>query len=147
MGPIGVIIWGAIGGGIDGAIGADIPWSIFDVPPWYPKLFIRYSFMESIFRFISKIKSSFFFISFSFFFISFWNDLDKVDLSLLKSNMDPRWGMLKTRKKIYALSSIIIELRKYKINQTPQLYQIRNAKLFPLFLIHVHIYHGRSRHG
>jgi len=55
--------------------------------------------------------------------------------------------MLKTRKKIYALSSIIIELRKYKINQTPQLYQIRNAKLFPLFLIHVHIYHGRSRHG
>jgi hypothetical protein len=61
--------------------------------------------------------------------------------------MDPRQGMLKTIKKIYALSSIIIELRKYKINQTPQLYQRRNAKLFPLFLIHVHIYHGRSRHG
>jgi hypothetical protein len=71
VGPIGVIIWGAIGGDIDGAIGAGIPWPIFDVPPWYPSLFIRYSLMKFICRFISKIKSSFLFISSSFFFIFF----------------------------------------------------------------------------
>jgi hypothetical protein len=90
VGPIDVIIWEAIGGGINGAIGAgidgargasipwpifDVPpwyprlvagidgargasisWPIFDVPPWYPRLVIRYSFMESICCFISKIK-------------------------------------------------------------------------------------------